>query len=116
VLESVPAATSDRDIFLLSAVLHGFDDDTCIKALRNLSAAAAGTGARIAVMELVVPDAHADLASASFDMQMFMGTRGRERTQGEWQNLFERGGLVLEEVVSLRSFGKILVLRPQGLR
>jgi hypothetical protein len=111
-LESVPQATSDKDIYLLSAVLHGFDDDACIAALRNLASASAGTGAPIALMEMVMPDSRADLASASFDMQMFMGTRGRERTLAEWQRLFDRCGLVLKEVVGLQSFGKILVLLP----
>lgn len=111
-LESVPQATSDKDIYLLSAVLHGFDDAACITALRNLASASAGTGASIALMEMVMPDSRADLASASFDMQMFMGTRGRERTLDEWQRLFDRCGLVLTEVVGLQSFGKILVLLP----
>lgn len=108
--ESLPAAVSDKDIYLLSAVLHGFGDDDCIKALRNLARACGGTGARIAVMEMAMPDTDADLASASFDMQMFMGTQGRERTLDEWKQLVDRSGLVLEEVVGLRSFAKILVL------
>lgn len=112
-LASVPQAESSKDIYLLSAVLHGFDDDTCITALRNVSSASAGMGATIAVMEMVMPDARADLASASFDMQMFMATQGRERTLAEWQQLFDRSGLVLKEVVGLQSFGKILVLQPK---
>lgn len=110
-LASVPAAKSDKDIYLLSAVLHGFDDDTCIRALKNLAAASAGTGARIALMELVMEELHPGLTGTSFDLQMFMGTRGRERTLREWQALFDRSGLALEELVSLRSFGKILVLK-----
>jgi len=110
-LASVPAAASNRDIYLLSAVLHGFDDDTCIRALKNLAAASAGTGARIALMELVMDESRPGLAGASFDLQMFMGTRGRERTLREWQALFADSGVTLEEVVDLRSFGKILVLK-----
>jgi hypothetical protein len=111
VLEAVPAATTGKDIYLLSAVLHGFDDDNAVKVLRSLARAMGDTGARVVLLELVVPDAGADLASTSFDMQMFMGTRGRERTQAEWERLFERSGLRLDELVSLRSFGKLLVLR-----
>ncbi|HEY8096385.1 MAG TPA: methyltransferase [Methylobacter sp.] len=112
-LESVPAAKSDKDIYLLSAVLHGMDDENCIKVLRNLAAASTGTGARIALMELVVPELKADFSSAAFDMQMFMATRGRERTLHEWQSLFDQSGLALEELVGLQSLGKILVLRPK---
>lgn len=111
-LAAVPAAASDKDIYLLSAVLHGFDDETCVQALRRLAVASAPAGARIAVLELVMPDVRADLSSASFDMQMFVNTCGRERTRDEWRRLFERSGLVLEEEVHLRSFGTILVLAP----
>jgi hypothetical protein len=109
--ESVPAA-GGKDIYLLSAVLHGFDDDHCIKALRNIVSTCAGTGARIALMEQVLPESRADFAGAACDMQMFMATRGRERTLEEWQKLFDRSGLALEEKVNLQSFAKILVLRP----
>ncbi len=112
-LESVPAAKNDKDIYLLSAVLHGMDDLNCVKVLRNLVAASTGTGARIALMELVVPELKADFSSAAFDMQMFMATRGRERTLHEWQSLFDQSGLALEELVGLQSLGKILVLRPK---
>lgn len=111
--EAVPRASGVKDIYLLSAVLHGFDDDACIAALRNLAKASAGTGATIALMEVVMPDSRADLASASFDMQVFMGTRGRERTLSEWQRLFDESALVLQEVVSLQTFAKILVLLPR---
>lgn len=111
--ESVPMATSDKDIYLLSAVLHCFDDETCVKALRNLATACGGTGARIALMELVMAESRTDLAGAAIDMQMFMGTRGRERTLGEWSRLIGRAGLMLEEQVRLQSFAAILVLRPK---
>ena len=106
-------ATGGKDIYLLSAVLHGFDDDACITVLNNLAKASVGADATIALMEMVMPESGADLANASFDMQMFMGTRGRERTLAEWQRLFDRSDLALKEVVSLRSFGKILVLQPE---
>jgi hypothetical protein len=110
-MNAIPAATSNGDIYLLSAVLHGFDDGGAAQVLQNVAAAIGTTAARVALLELVVPAANTDLTTASFDMQMFMGTRGRERTLAEWQRLFARSGLSLEEVVSLRSFGKLLVLR-----
>jgi hypothetical protein len=111
-LEAIPAASSDSDIYLLSAVLHGFDDETSGRALRNLAAASGASGARIALLELVLPEMRADLTGATFDMQMFMGTRGRERTLEDWRKLVAGTGLVLEEVVGLQSFAKILVLKP----
>lgn len=113
-LESIPTAKDDKDIYLLSAVLHGFDDTSCLKVLRKIAAAMTDTGARIALMELVVPELKADISSATFDMQMFMATRGKERTLAEWTNLFDQAGLVLEEQVHLKSIGKILVLQQKS--
>ncbi|MEJ2794424.1 methyltransferase [Iodobacter sp. LRB] len=111
-LHEIPSARSDKDIYLLSAILHGFDDLTCKTILHKLSNACGRTGARIALLEMVLPETGADVAGASFDMQMFMGTRGRERTLCEWTVLFEKSGLALEQVVGLQSFGSILVLQP----
>ncbi|MGE5517107.1 MAG: methyltransferase [Bacteroidota bacterium] len=112
VFTSVPASTSAKDVYLLSAVLHGFDDHMCAKALRNVAAAAAPNGCPIILLEMLMPDSHADMATASFDMQMLMATKGRERTLAEWEQVFEHGGVRLSEVVHLASFAKMLVLRP----
>lgn len=112
----LPAAASPRDAYLLSAVLHGFDDATCVDILVRVADAAGPSGAAIVVMDMVVPEHGADLTAASFDLQMLMGTRGRERTLVEWKALLDRSGLVLEEVVSLASFAQMLVLRRTGHR
>lgn len=109
-LGALPLARDARDIYLLSAVLHGFDDATCVCMLRNLAKAIGQSGATVAVMEMVLPEMNADIAGASFDMQMLMGTSGRERTLSEWGVLFERSGMVLQEQIGLQSMGKILVL------
>lgn len=108
--DSIPPARDKRDIYLLSAVLHGFDDTAATAILRNLANALGDTGAKIALLEMVLPEHNTDVVGASFDMQMFMATRGRERTLGEWRALFGRSGLALEEVVGLRTFGNLLLL------
>lgn len=112
-LTTIPSAQSEKDIYLLSAVLHGFDNETCITVLRNVANACGHTGARLAIFEMVLPEVGADVAAASFDMQMFMGSRGRERTLSEWKALFDQAGMALDEVIGLRSFGNILVLFPK---
>ncbi|MGE5548807.1 MAG: methyltransferase [Solirubrobacterales bacterium] len=112
VFSSVPPAVDSRDVYLLSAVLHGFDDEDCARALRTVVAAASTAGATIVLLEMVMPDRGADLTATSFDMQMFMATKGRERTLAEWRRVCAQGGVDLVEVVGLPSFGKMLVLRP----
>jgi hypothetical protein len=58
-------------------------------------------------------DTHPDAVTTSMDMQMFMGTAGRERTRKEWRALIDASGLRLEEEVGLRSFVRILLLRDK---
>lgn len=110
-LAAIPAARDSRDIYLLSAVLHGMDDRQCLRVLGNVAQAIGDSGARLAVLEMVVAESKADAASAAFDMQMFMACRGRERTLSEWLSLFAEAGLELEEQVGLQSFAKLLLLR-----
>lgn len=109
VINAVPTA-KDGDIFLMSAVLHGFDDDGCTAALKTVASAAAPARAPIAVMELVLPETGVDLSCAAIDMQMFVNSQGRERPLAQWRTLAAAAGLDLCEVVELRSLAKILVL------
>ncbi len=110
-LVAVSAAASAKDVYLLSAVLHGMDDASAVQALRTAAAGAAPHGATIVVLEMIMPAPQADLATAAFDMQMFMATTGRERTRDEWARLYAQAGLRWVETVALASFGAMMVLR-----
>ncbi len=110
-LEAIPVPAGPRDVYLLSAVLHALDDDTAVRVVDNLARAIGDSGACAALLELVLPETGADSAATGFDMQMFVGSRGRERTLKEWEALIRRGGMRLEEVVGLRSLARILVIR-----
>lgn len=114
VLESVPTA-EEGDAYFLSAVLHGFDDDQCVKALSVLAEAARPVRAPIVLFEMVMPEERTDFVTASFDMQMFMATRGKERSLAEWRRLFVRAGVELAEMVRLASPAKMLVLYPSRM-
>jgi hypothetical protein len=107
---SVPEAKSDRDVYMLNAVLHAFDDSDAGRVLANLRAACEGTGARVTINEIVLPEIGTDVAGASFDMQMFVGTRGRERTREEFHRLFAASGLSEIQDVQTRSFASMMVL------
>ena len=112
-LAAVPVAASAKDAYLLSAVLHGMDDATAVQALRTAAAAAAPQGATLVVLEMIMPSPQADLATAAFDMQMFMATTGRERTCDEWARLYAQAGLRWVETVALAGFGAMMVLKAR---
>lgn len=109
-LEKIPAALSERDIYLFVAIFHGVGDAEAERILSNLRTACGSHRPTIAIIDCVAEEQHIDPTVASFDMQMLIGTQGRERTETEWRSLIERGGFALQEIVSLRTFAQLLVV------
>ncbi|MCB1665044.1 MAG: hypothetical protein KDI28_04655 [Pseudomonadales bacterium] len=109
--ESVPEARDAQDVMLLSAVLHGLSDEDALRCLLRVAQGVGSSGARVLVMEMVVPACRADAAVTGFDMQMLVGSRGKERTLAQWRALFACAGFALEEQVPLRGLGSLLVLQ-----
>ncbi len=93
--ESVPAG---GDVYLLSRILHDWDDDRCVRLLRNC-ARAMETGAELLIIERVVSaDSHLPLA---YDLHMMVMTGGRERTEEEYRTLLESADLIPGKLVEL---------------
>jgi hypothetical protein len=93
--EKVPAA----DIYVLSWILHDWDD---VDAGRILASVAAGgrPGARLLVIESVMPDGDQPHPSKSVDLTMLAILGGRERTEGEYRSVLEAAGFTLDRVVA----------------
>jgi hypothetical protein len=109
-LESIPPAQSDKDLYLFSAIFHGMGHTESQRILGNLKLACGSHHPTIVIAEMVAKAEDIDPTIASFDMQMLMGTRGRERNLDEWHELLESAGFVLREIVDVRSFIRLLVV------
>ncbi|GAA4577398.1 methyltransferase [Planotetraspora kaengkrachanensis] len=93
--ESVPTA----DVYLLSAILHDWDDEACARILGNI-AAAARAGARLVVIEMVLPeDGNEPHLARGTDLIMMAMLTGRERTPREYASLLSRAGFTFDRVV-----------------
>jgi hypothetical protein len=110
-LQAIPPAESDNDLYLFVAVFHSMDDETAGQVLANLRTACNGYQPTIVIADMVAAAQNIDPTTASFDMQMLMGTRGRERTLVEWQALLQGSGFELREVVAVRTFARLLVVQ-----
>jgi SAM-dependent methyltransferase len=101
--EGVPAG---GDAYVLKVVLHDWDDARALAILRNCRRACA-PGARVLVIEPVMPDRMdssdraRDIALA--DLNMLVGTGGRERTEAEFHALYHRAGFRLVTVIPTSS-------------
>ncbi len=85
--EAVPQA----DAYLMKMILHDWSDEECGRILRNI-ARAANPGARLFIVEHMIPDADTPHFAKLFDLHMMCWGTGRERTVEEYAELVQRAG------------------------
>ncbi|MGH3797653.1 MAG: methyltransferase [Pseudonocardiaceae bacterium] len=99
----VPAA----DIYVLSYILHDWNDQENRRILASIAAAAA-PGARLLIIEGVVPDADEPHLTKAIDLTMLGMVTGKERTEQEYRDLLDSTGFTLDRIVPTPSPFSIL--------
>jgi O-methyltransferase domain len=79
------------DAYVLSAILHNWDDERAAVILRTLRAAAP-PDARLLVCETVVPAGNEPHSAKWLDLLMLALLAGRERDEAQWRALLSTGG------------------------
>jgi O-methyltransferase domain/Dimerisation domain len=87
------------DLYLLSMILHDWDDDSARRLLANI-ATAAPSGARVRAFELVVPPGDGPHMAKMIDLTMLGMLTGRERDEREMRDLVESAGLRFDGIVA----------------
>jgi O-methyltransferase domain/Dimerisation domain len=82
--ERVPAG----DAYVLSTILHDWDDERAGAILRTIHRSAP-TGARLVVLETVVPPGNEPGGAKWLDLLMLALFAGRERAEGQWRALLD---------------------------
>jgi ubiquinone/menaquinone biosynthesis C-methylase UbiE len=91
VFETVPEGA---DAYLFRHLLHDYDDDDCLKMLRNVRRVMK-PDSRVLVLEKTVPTDDTPGPGRWLDLHVMLLTGGRERTVPEYQMLFEKARLKL---------------------
>jgi hypothetical protein len=102
--ETVPPG----DAYVLSTILHDWDDERAIAILRTIHAAAP-PGARLLLLESVVPPGNEPGGGKWLDLLMLALFAGRERDEAQWRALLEGAGF---EPVSVAD--GLIEARPAG--
>jgi hypothetical protein len=110
--ESLPVAVSDKDLYVFFAIFHGLSDEESKKVLSNLRSAIGSKKSCVLIADSVAEEMHINPTVAALDMQMLIGTKGRERTPGEWRMLLEDSGFEIVEIMDVRTFAKFIVIKP----
>jgi hypothetical protein len=93
-LEHVPPGA---EIYLMSGVIHDWDDESATSILGNCRRAMAPNG-RVLVVECVVPNGTEASFSKLLDLNMLVMTGGRERTVSEYVALLAQAGFRLAPI------------------
>jgi SAM-dependent methyltransferase len=106
--ETVPAG---GDAYLLSNVLHDWNDTDALAILAVIHRAIQ-PGGRLLIVESVVPPDNNFSIAKLLDLEVFVMGGGRERTLAEYRTLLGRAGFRLSKVVATRADVSII----EGIR
>lgn len=86
------------DAYILSQILHDWEDEQCIAILTQCRRSIAKQG-KLLVVELVIPPGNEPFSGKWLDLHMLAIPGGRERTEEEYKTLFRKTGFALTRVV-----------------
>jgi hypothetical protein len=93
--KTVPAG---GDAYMLSHIVHDWDEDQCLTILRHIRKAM-NSGGRLLIAEMVLPAGDTPHPGKMLDMAMLVWPGGQERTLVEYDHLLSKAGFHLIRVV-----------------
>ncbi|XP_051662808.1 acetylserotonin O-methyltransferase isoform X3 [Manacus candei] len=98
--DSIPEA----ELYILSKILHDWDDDKCKQLLTKVYKACKPGGGVLLVESLLNEDKSGPLETQLYSMNMLVQTEGKERTAAEYSKLLEAAGF---GVIQVKRTGKL---------
>ena len=102
--KSVPTGA---DAYILSHIIHDWDEDQCLTILGNVRKAMNPAG-RLLLVEMVLPLGDTPHPGKMLDMTMLVSMGGQERTEVEYGSLLTKAGFRLTRVVPTSSAASIV--------
>jgi hypothetical protein len=106
--ERVPAG---GDVYLLSHIIHDWDESQCLTILGHCRRAIAPDG-RLLIVETVLPHGDTPHQGKVQDMVMLVVPGGQERTEAEYASLLDKAGFRLRRVVPTESVVSVVEAVP----
>ena len=102
--ESIPGGA---DAYLLKHILHDWNDEDCLRILKNIYAVAE-PGTKLLVVDAVIGARNEHEFGKILDIQMLVHLHGKERTQAEWKGLLHAARFQLTRIVPTPSFAHVI--------
>jgi hypothetical protein len=105
-------APSGARTYLLSHVLHNWEDERAVKILSNVRKELPADG-RVLIVETLLCDKPNRWSAGNLnDAQMLSLVRGRERTRAEYADLLRQAGFTIKRIIPTAAAESILVCAP----
>ncbi|KAK9100091.1 hypothetical protein Scep_023521 [Stephania cephalantha] len=103
----------NADLVLLKSVLHDFQDDECIKILKNCKEAINPKKGKLILVDILIDDQMPEFGHARLGMAMVMTIAGgKERTKKEFESLIYESGFSHYKIISIAALESIIVVYP----
>jgi len=99
------------DLYVLSNIVHDWDDERAVRILRNCRVAMKTTGA-VMLIEAVMPEHGLPSRVAMADVNMMVLLTGSERTEEQYRSLLREADLSLTRVIPMSALS-LLEARPR---
>jgi SAM-dependent methyltransferase len=105
--ESVPEA----DVYIMKHIIHDWDDERCLRLLRNCHKSMQGDGRVICVDSVLPPMGNtAGTPAKLLDITMLVFITGKERTEEQWTSLYRAAGFGIRSITPIHdNFGTSIV-------
>jgi hypothetical protein len=100
------------DLYILSNIVHDWDDERALRILRNCRAAMTPAAA-VLLLESVLPEHGHPSIAAMADVNMMVLLTGRERTEEQFRSLLSAADLPLTKVIPISEWDNLIEARPQ---
>jgi len=88
------------DVYILKSILHDWEDNDCVRILKNIHSAINENG-KLLVVEFIIENNNKPSISKMSDIQMLVSTKGgRERTVQEFKEIFTEAGFNIRRVIN----------------
>lgn len=105
------AVPAGADAYVMSHILHDWDDDDACRILATVRRAMAPQ-ARLLIVEKLIPSDDGPSLAKLMDIHMLVLTGGLERTSEEFDVLFRRSGFRLARITATSSFMHVIEAVP----
>ncbi|XP_048137840.1 xanthohumol 4-O-methyltransferase-like [Rhodamnia argentea] len=109
--EAIPSA----DAVFMKWILHDWNDEDCVKILKNCKKAIPEKNGMVLIAEVVLQpegDGLFDETGLVLDLLMITHTGGKERSELEWKKILEEGGFPRYNIVQIPSLLSVIEAFP----